>query len=669
MIGADYFSRDIAISWMRFTSNYDLEDGATRPEIARSWQQCHFAGVDPFGSVNNPVLNKRELEMLHDKKRNLIDIARSILTNLCYFIAGSGFVVMLSDEQGYIMDIMGDNDTLANAGKYNLSQGANWAEKAAGTNGIGTALATQKPIQVSGAEHYCQRNHFWTCSAAPIFDKNKQIIGVLQMSGPALKAHLHTLGMVVAAVESISSQLKAQKTNRELTLLNHRINNILFNVSEGIIVTDEKGLILLANSAAEKILLKRESELKGSSVTEFIAKEAVIKGMLTTGQLYHDLELTVKRENSSLNCLSSGMPIKDDLGHISGGLIYLKPLDGRPAKLVGGFSEPKAAFQFENILGKSEEFKKTIKLAKIAAGNSSHVLLQGESGTGKEVLAQGIHNSSSRRRGPFVAINCGAIPRELIGSELFGYEGGSFTGAKQGGRPGKFELASGGTLFLDEIGDMPLEQQVALLRVLQDQCITRIGGDKTIRTDVRIICASNKNLRLEAAKGNFREDLFFRLNVILIPLPPLRQRREDIPLLFNSFFETTCRKLAVPIPPIDPGLFEYFKEYDWPGNVRELQNVVERMVNLANGQSIGLEQLPEELLTPRPIKAPSADRNLWETIAAEKTKIRGLLEQNEYHEIMDRMFAANWNLSQVAREMGISRTTLYKKMKKLNITH
>lgn len=669
MTGGNHLAQDITSAWKRFTTEInEIEEGVTRPEIAHSWQHCYIAGVDPYSSVDHSILNQHEFEELLAEKRNLLNVARSIIANLYCFVAGSGYIVMLSDERGYIMEMMGDSDTMANALKYNLCKGASWAEEKVGTNGIGTALAIRRPIQVTGAEHYCQKNHCWTCSAAPIFDNHEQIIGVLQMSGPSSKTHLHTLGMVVAAVESIGNQLRLQQTNRELMLLNNRMNNIILTVSDGIIVTDQEGLIVQVNPMAEKILSKKELKIVGSSVMDFVDRAIVIQEMLSTGKPYNDFELIVNTSNES-HCLSSGKPIKDDLGNVTGAVIFINPLS-KTMKLVNRFNGAHATFQFEDIVGKNKQLKKTIKLGMIAAGNTSHVLLQGESGTGKEVFAQAIHNLSSRRNRPFVAINCGAIPRELIGSELFGYEGGSFTGAKPGGRPGKFELASGGTLFLDEIGDMPLEQQVALLRVLQDQHITRIGGDKTIVVDVRIICASNKNLRLEVAKGNFREDLFFRLNVISMTLPPLRERREDIPLLFDLFFKEICRKLGIAFPYIDPRVISYFKQYDWPGNVREFQNAVERIVNLANGQSISLEHLPEELLTPHQIKLPGGDMlfSVNRTIGAEKIKIRELLDKNEHQEIMSKLLATNCNLSQVARDMHISRNTLYKKLKRLNIS-
>jgi sigma-54 dependent transcriptional regulator, acetoin dehydrogenase operon transcriptional activator AcoR len=639
MAKKNYFSQNVTSAWKRFTTKVDIEEGATRPEIASSWMNCYEAGLDPLGHVNPLFLNRHDFKKLVDEKRNLINLTRKVVTDLYPFVAGSGFIVMLSDERGYIVDIIGENRTMANAAKYHLSIGASWAEEKVGTNGIGTALTIKKPIQISGAEHYCKRNHFWSCSAAPIFDGNGNIMGVLQISGPSFNNHLHTLGLVVSAVESISNQIQLQQYNMELNLHKNRMHNILHITSDGIIVTDKKGAIIQVNPAAEEILVKKEREIRGRPVTEFTDRVKVIQETL----------------------------IKDDFENISGG-IHLIHSHCNIKKFTN--ENASASFQFENIIGENAQIKKTIELGKIAAKSISHVLLQGESGTGKEVFAQAIHYESSRRNKPFVAVNCGAIPRELIGSELFGFEGGSFTGAKQGGKQGKFELASGGTLFLDEIGEMPLEQQVALLRVLQDQQITRIGGEKNIKVDTRIICATNKNLRLEVTKGNFREDLFYRLNVISINLPPLRERKEDILLLFDLFMKNSCKKLKINFPTIDQKIMPYFQQYDWPGNVRELQNIVERILNLANGARICIEHLPDEMLHPHQVEPPLVNWTHFEieTNSMEKQKIRELLDKQEQKYVMGMLIAANGNISQVARDMGISRNTLYKKLKRLNIS-
>lgn len=660
---------NVTSAWKRFTTKVDIDDRVMRPEIANSWRHCYQLGVDPYGSVNSIYLEQSELIKILDEKRNLINITRKVITDFSFFIAESGFIVMLSDERGNIMEVMGDSKTMAYASKYNLIKGASWAEEKAGTNGIGTSLAIKKPIQVTGAEHYCKKNHFWSCSAAPIFDNNGNIIGALQISGPTYKNHLHTLGLTVAAVESINNHMKLQESNRELIQLNSRLHNVLTTASDGIIITDSQGEVVQVNPSAESLLFKKEKQMRGNSVLDFMKKETVIKDMLSTGKPYRERNLILNTMNdNTIHCLSSGMPIKDDFDNIIGGVILLNPLN-KTNKNVSRSNGASATFQFADIIGENEAFKKTIEMGKIAAGSISNVLLQGESGTGKEVFAKAIHNQSPRKDRPFIAVNCGAIPKELIGSELFGYEGGAFTGAKQGGKAGKFELAAGGTLFLDEIGDMPLDQQVALLRVLQDKQITRIGGEKSIEVDVRIICATNKNLRMEAIKGNFREDLFYRLNVISIKLPPLRERKDDIPLLLDLFVKKFSKQLGIALPYIEPKAVSYLRQYDWPGNVRELQNIVERILNLANGQSIGPGHLPEEILSPHQADMTFTDLSFtsFETRKNEKQKIRELLDINERQEIISKLLAANGNLSQTARDMGISRNTLYKKIKRLNI--
>ena len=586
------------------------------------------------------------------------------MDNLYQFVAGSGFVVILSDERGFIMEILGDNDTLANGVKLNLIKGASWAEEVVGTNGLGTALAIKKPVQVSGYEHYCQQTQSWTCSAAPIYDNNT-VIGALQMSGPSSRTHLHTLGMVVAAVEAIEYEMRVNKQNRDLVLLNNHLKNIFLTVSDGVIVVNRKGNIKQINPVAERFIKTTDQEIRGSVIDTLIDKAPVIDQMLHQGEPYFDIEVTVTAGSRTERYLSSGKPIKDELGEITGGVIFLKPIN-RIKKLVNRFSGAHATFRFEDILGNSPHIREAVRIASRAAESNSSVLLSGESGTGKEVFAQAIHNKSPRRDGPFVAVNCGAIPRDLIASELFGYEEGAFTGAKRGGRTGKFELASGGTLFLDEIGDMPLEQQIALLRVLQDKKITRIGGRKVIFVDVRIICASNHDLQSEIARGNFRQDLYYRLNVISVKLPPLRERQEDIPLIFDHFLKETSHKLGIKVNSVDPAVITYLQQYHWPGNIRELQNVVERMINLATEGVIGPEQVPKEIISPPTSLYPEEKKQL-PTAGSDTKKIKEILAEKERQEILSTLLKNKGNISQTARDLDVSRPTIYRKMRKLKI--
>ncbi|AEG61712.1 sigma-54-dependent Fis family transcriptional regulator [Desulforamulus ruminis] len=669
MLDHNAYASLVLAAWEKFIETGKIETTEIRPEITQSWLRCRKAGVDPFAGRSTRLLPEPEVNELLEKRKSLINIARPFMEKLYDFVISSHFVVVLCDERGYIMETVGNTYvTKYYARDLNFYRGALWTEEEIGGNGVGTTLLLKRPFQISGAEHYCKKHHPWTCSGAPIFNEENQLIGILEMSGPVEKTHLHTLGMVVAAAEAIKQQLRVHQRNRQLTLVNNRLNNIFLSVSDGVIVVDRQGIIKQVNPVAEKILGQEKAGINNSMLEDYLERYTPVRDMLTSGKAFSDLEVAVKTTAGIVQCLASGKSIRDDQDKITGGVIFINPIH-RIKNLINRFSGAHATFSFEDILGNGKLLLKAIQLGSLAAGNHSNVLLCGESGTGKEMFAQAIHNKSTRSSGPFVAVNCGAIPRELIGSELFGYAEGAFTGARKGGRPGKFELAVGGTLFLDEIGDMPLEQQVSLLRVLQDKTITRIGGDKVVVVDVRIICATNKNLSLEVAKGNFRQDLYYRLNVISITLPALREHREDIPPMFKAFFKKSCEKLGRVPPDVDPKVITCLQQYGWPGNVRELQNVVERMVNVATGPVIRTDHLPEEILSPQFM--------VWQretgwspqsiSITEERKKIKERLAENQREEILTLLSKNKGNVSQVAREMGISRNSLYRKLKKLNI--
>lgn len=672
MVIESKYTFDLVFSaWESFiTTNQIMSNDKVRSEIVQSWKRSKEAGVDPFKGISHSVLSQHQLEKLQKEHKELIDIARPLMVSLYEFVSDTGFIVMLSDENGVVLEMVGDQDTLARVSEFNSKKGACWVEKEAGTNGIGTALVIKKPILVSGPEHYQQILHSWTCAAAPIFDKNKQLIGALQMAGTSNDTQVHTMGMVVAAAEAIKGQWEIQQRNRDLIILNNRLNNIFQTVSDGVIVVDKKGNIVEANPVAESIFSVTEKNIREFSFTNLIDKPSKVSKFLEKGQSFSDIEITLNTSKHSIQCLSSGKPIKDENGLVTGGVVFIKPINDIK-KLVNRFSGARAIFEFKDIIGESKKMLRAVKLGKLASGNECNVMLQGESGTGKEVFAHAIHNESSRRNGPFVAVNCGAIPRELISSELFGYEEGAFTGAHRGGRTGKFELASGGTLFLDEIGDMPLEQQIALLRVLQDKCITRLGGNKVINVDVRIICATNKDIQLEVSKGNFRQDLYYRLNVISIVLPPLRERREDIPIYFEYFVNKVCQKTGIDIKQIDTKVIDILQQYDWPGNIREFQNVVERAVNIATDRKISVAQLPEGILFSSITSALSVEKESkadTPKINLEMEKIKEVVEEKEREQIVFLLTKNKANVSQVARELGISRSTLYRKLQKLKIS-
>jgi transcriptional regulator with PAS, ATPase and Fis domain len=331
-------------------------------------------------------------------------------------------------------------------------------------------------------------------------------------------------------------------------------------------------------------------------------------------------------------------------------------------KLVYNIKNRAYKYTFNDIIGNSEPIRRAINQAILTARGNSTVLITGESGTGKEMFAKAIHYASDRSKGPFITVNCGAIPENLLESELFGYEKGAFTGASDKGKAGKFELANGGTIFLDEIGDMPLHLQVKILHVLQNMRFERVGGNKTIIVDIRVIAATNKDLDQMIRKDAFREDLYYRLSVIPLNIPPLRERKEDIKMLMYHFLEKYNNFMNKRITGFSPEVEAIYREYDWPGNVRELENAVEYGVNMAFGDQIGIDAVPARLL--------KSDKSTIQTndslTLGEQIK---LVEKEIISNKLKKYGTSGSAKDKVAMELGLSRATLYRKLAELGIQH
>lgn len=461
-----------------------------------------------------------------------------------------------------------------------------------------------------------------------------------------------------------------QERTRELTLSNHALilkekllMNIISNISDGVIIISRDGEIEFTNQNLKIMLGRTKAEFRDQiSYKMLVSRNPSVERMLLNQQAFRDEEITIAVDGREMQFLATGTPIEDSDGTINKAILVLKPLS-EVHQLVNRYNLAQARFRFEDILARSEIMQETIELARLAGQHKGTVLILGESGTGKEMFAQAIHNQSAYADGPFIAVNCGAIPRELIGSELFGYVEGAFTGARKGGSPGKFELANGGTLFLDEIGDMPLEQQVSLLRVLQEKQVCRLGGSKTTSINVRVICATNRDLYKDMQNGTFRQDLFFRLNVISIRIPPLREHTDDIELLLRHFLIQGDKQWSEHIHRIDKAVWTMLKHYSWPGNVRELQNFAERILFTVKDYFIRPEILPQEILNftysrPDAEKLPAvhSSADMKQQFAdAEAHQIQMLLQQ--YH----------GNVSRVAQEMGISRRTVTRRMQQYGL--
>lgn len=649
ILAREFAKSNIKQVWKQFVLTGKIQDGLVRKVIAESWLRCRQAGVNHLDGYCLDFLSREELLALREERKQLLDIARPIMETLFKCVQGSGFIVVLITEAGYILENIGDPEILEMAKTLNFLPGANWLEESVGTNAIGTSLAIGSAIQVSGAEHYCSKHHAWTCSGAPIHDPSGKIIGCLNMSGPQDRVHSHTLGMIVAAVRAMEDQLRKEQAQQELAAAHKHLTAVVGSISEGLLSVDGDSVITHVNSAAARILGMLPSELVGRTVAEVFGECCRIKKVLESGQSCLEEELVLDAPRGRIHCTFTATAITDEAQRTVGAVVTLREIK-QVHQIVNQMAGAQARFRFGDIVGDSPQVSEVIRKAKMAAQSPSTVLLMGESGTGKEVFAQAIHNASTRREGPFVAVNCAAMPRELIQSELFGYCEGAFTGARRGGRPGKFELASGGTLFLDEVGDMPLDMQVNLLRVLQEKNVVRVGGDKAIPVDVRVIAATNKNLFKEVEKGNFRQDLFYRLNVFTVNIPALREREGDRRLLTRHFVQKLSLKLGKEISRIQPEVFEQVEAYHWPGNVRELENVLEQAINLVEGEILFAEYLPAHI-NQGPV-GTKTERGIIPLAELERRAIEEALEK----------FAGN--VSRAAQALGIGRNTLYEKMKK-----
>ncbi|MRR54952.1 MAG: sigma-54-dependent Fis family transcriptional regulator [Deltaproteobacteria bacterium] len=636
-------------AWNRYITNDVLDAHKLRPEVAHSWQRCRNFKVDPYGQQDTDI-DGNELKDVLQASQHLIKIARPFIHNLYGFVKGSGFQVVLTDNDGLIVEAIGDPEILKKTKQIQLCPGGLWSESAKGTNAIGTAIMEKKPIQIFAREHFCQPHHYLTCSASPIFDPEGQMVGVLDITGDYKAFNPHTLSLVVAAVSAIENQLRLHKTTSKLYVSYRFSNTLLETISDGVIAVDSNGVINQLNSYGGKLLGADPKLSIGKHIANVLKKPSAILQVLSTGVEYRDHELfnedTGKKVNQSVS------PLRDDTGRTIGALAILRENRERQSGRRSGSLTAK--YVFDDIIGQSESVSNAKKWGKIAAGSPSTVLLTGESGTGKELFAQAIHNGSARKDRPFIAINCAALPDTLIESELFGYEEGSFTGSKKGGQAGKFELANGGTIFLDEIGDIPLYTQVKLLRVIQEKKISRIGSSGEINVDIRIIAATHKDLKEEVQRGNFRKDLYYRLNVITINIASLRDRMDDLPLLAKHFITKLSLKLNRKNISATDDFYDKLKTYSWPGNIRELENAIERGLNLITDNGV----LVPELLhfdSPGPAK-------IGERITDVKS-----LKDIERDAIVQALNLYKGNILKVSAKLGVGRNTLYRKIKEYDI--
>ena len=614
--------------------------------ISLSHERSKAYKIDPniTKAPESSRLKPGELKTRIENQKTFYTIAKDQIDSLYNLLKSTGFCMALADKDGYVLYIIGDADLEEHFRNRHCTPGYRWTEKDMGTCAIGITLADKKPIFVPGNKMYATLAQTISNSGAPVFDIDGTLLGVISLSGYTHKMHIHTLGLVCQAAEAVTSRIKEQIHTKQLAIKNKYMSALLEAGTRGIVTVDPKGCIVQTNKKAQ-IMLDLPDNCIGKSFSLLTKTHFNFEQILQKGKRFLAREITTAKGTNFLSL----DPVIMDNGEMVGAILSLTEKK-EIVQLAMEMTGSQAHFTFNSIMGKSTTIQKAIEIAKIAAKNSASLLIYGETGTGKELFAQAIHNASDRCKKPFVALNCGAIPSELLESELFGYEEGAFTGAQKGGRPGKLELADTGTLFLDEIGDMPFNMQVKLLRALQTGEIRRVGGIRTIPIDIRIISATNKDLKKEIQQERFRPDLYYRITTLSITIPALRDRQEDIPLLLEYFLKRHNTQLTIENS-ISLKAKDLLLRYQWPGNVRQLESAVERAIHLADGKIIKPEYF-----------------GIQKTEIHENTNNTKLtLDEIEKDAIEKSLNYHQGNLTQCAIALGISRPTLYRKLEKYHI--
>ncbi len=619
-----------------FLEQGELPPGLVDERLLRSWHRSRGAGLEPVGrNPETPRLSEQHLRQALERHQEFVAHAEPVMEYLYAQVQASHSMVVLADNRGLLVHALGDPDFLGKAERVALAPGASWHEQHRGTNAIGTALAEGAAVEIHGAEHFLERNTFLTCAAAPILDPSGKLLGALDISGDHRSHHPHTQGLVRTAAQMIENRLLLSRHRRHIRLHLHPRAEGIGTVAEGVLALSEDGWIVGANRAALAMLGLQPADLGATPLERVLDSRS--EDLLDWGRRQGQQALLVNTRR--------------------GGRLFLQIHAGKapiPVSTAAASTPPQDALAALDT--GDTRLKAALDKARKVAGKPIPLLLHGESGVGKELLAQAIHRSSPHREGPFVAVNCAALPENLIEAELFGYAPGAFSGARKEGSPGRLREAHGGTLFLDEIGDMPLNLQSRLLRVLQERQVTPLGSGKPVAVDFALVCATHRPLRQEVEAGRFRADLYYRLNGLTLTLPALRERSDFSALVARLLAEMASgRSLA-----LAPAVARAFADYAWPGNLRQLANALRTATALleADEECIDWPHLPDDLaeeLQQRPLAADAA------ATMAEPAPDR--LQEVSRLAIQRAVAAARGNLSEAARRLGISRNTLYRKLK------
>ena len=600
-------------------------EGGSDPSIARSWLRClEDYHLDPAVIAAPVVLEHGRLLESRERLRQVLQIADPEMNSLHQQLSGAGHAVLLTDARGVILNCVSAPTERRSFERAGLWLGADWSEAREGTNGIGTCLVERQALTIHQDEHFRGRHTGLTCSASPVFDPHGDLLAVLDVSSARADAsrqsQFHTMALVNLSAKMIESCYFLRCFENHWLLRFHLQAESVGLFSEGLLAFDGEGRICAVNQSALNLLGNLRGGLLGQPVDMFF--DCRLDDLL----------------GRATALASTSWPLRTRDGRQLFASVRGQQARALPQPVVAP-AKPAQICLLDPAL--QNDFRRALRVFE----RDVPLLLNGETGSGKEAFAKAVHQASQRASKPFVALNCASIPESLIESELFGYRGGSFTGARKEGMRGKLQQADGGTLLLDEIGDMPLALQTRLLRVLEERQVVPIGGEAQ-DVDVRVISATHRNLLERVADGSFREDLYYRLNGLEVALPALRERSDKAQLLDFILAEEAGRQVVQ----LDPAARRLLLDFAWPGNVRQLRNVLRTLVALCEDGWIGVQDLPA-LVRNAPVATvqPAAEHPLDD---AERQTLLAVLEEKR------------WHMTQVAAQLGISRNTLYRKLRK-----
>jgi sigma-54 dependent transcriptional regulator, acetoin dehydrogenase operon transcriptional activator AcoR len=647
--------RHIDRAWERYVQD-GLEPADVSEEIASSWRRARESyRIDPAIAGPDRLLSADQLVQRRERDE-AFGVAVPILRDFAERLGRSGHVLAWLDGDGWMLTIDGDREVVELVETINFRPGAHWAEEAAGTNGPGTALASRKAVEVFASEHFVAALQQWSCAAAPVLGRDGAPVGVVDITGPWQVQRRQAILVAKAVARAVEERLRAAASIRDEVV--KYAFRAAHDSGDALVAVDARGEVIAANDAATRRRILDAGKLPPE------VRAALARGA-RAGVPGSGAAIRVEAADGPAFITS---PVEYEGARV--GTIVRIPAPATTARAPRGRVRPSARYDLGTILGRSASLQRALDLARTAARNDLPVLIFGESGTGKELFAHAIHAASRRQGGPFVAVNCGSIPAQLVEAELFGYEAGTFTGARREGNAGKFEDAHGGTLFLDEVSELPPQAQTALLRVLQEREVVRLGGSTTRAVDVRIVAATNKPLEEEIAERRFRRDLFYRLNVLSICVPPLRERGDDVELLAHVFLAEAEGEVGRRGLTIAEDALATLRAHPWPGNVRELRNVILRAAAVAPGEGIRAADLLLDPVAPTAVAATDAVRRDDRALPA-VTPVRGTLResvlQSEREALLAALDGCAWNVARAAQQLGVSRMTLYRRLSRCGI--